>query len=337
MVVDRGLMDVYPDGSFRSEAPVSRFDYVLALVKLLDIPFPPEPAHSKDSRVAQWTTKYMAAALHAKLIPPTENNGLSGPVRVADLAQWVTLIPSIRDVYQGLANFGEDYDADGTLLKKSISQMIPVRLEVKPDVKVGSRAVGGVSPASMGPGRFSDMNGHWLENTVTRLATKGLLNGLVPASGQSDPDLFYPKSSISRGDFAKLVMGLYRLPTQSVAQLPSDLQETSPGFTAISTLLGAGIMLPDKVGRVHPDRSVTKIEALVMLIRLNGTVPTASDEIKLPFRDVNSRSWAAPYLALALDTKLISPSAYYFPQYSITRAELIALIAKTPSISAMMK
>ena len=46
--------------------------------------------------------------------------------------------------------------------------------------------------------RFSDMSGHWAENVVNEMATKGILNGFGDGT-------FKPNNSVTREQFAKIL------------------------------------------------------------------------------------------------------------------------------------
>ena len=352
-IVAYGLMDVYSDGQFRPMAPISRFDYVLGVVKALGLPLrsPPYNMPYKNIPSSYWPSKYIATAFHAQLIDPADRFDMGAPVAIEDLARWVANVKSISSIYQAASVGSRDYDADHRHFYRIVSAMLPpiadVTVSTQKPVSVAVAMVAQpfpskahvpvVSTSPVVEEVFTDLKGHWLEKTVRTLYSKGLLSELDSPSGRNDRTLFYPMASISRGEFARLMMSLYRIPTGNLLAVPTDLPTTNIAFHAVSAMVSANIFVPDKAGKVYPDRPLTKIEALVMIERVSGIELTTSTEINLPFKDVNSRSWAAPYLQAALDRKLISPSAFYLPLFPIRRAEVIALIAKTPQIAILMK
>ncbi len=352
-IVAYGLMDVYSDGQFRPMAPISRFDYVLGVVKALGLPLrsPPYNMPYKNIPSSYWPSKYIATAFHAQLIDPADRFDMGAPVTIEDLARWVANVKSIQSIYQAASVGSRDYDLDHRYFYRIVSAMFPpvadVSVSIDKPVSVAVAMVAQpfpskahvpvVSTSPVVEEVFTDLKGHWLEKTVRTLYSKGLLSELDSPSGRNDRTLFYPMASISRGEFARLMMSLYRIPTGNLLAVPTDLPTTNIAFHAVSAMVSANIFVPDKAGKVYPDRPLTKIEALVMIERVSGIELTTSTEINLPFKDVNSRSWAAPYLQAALDRKLISPSTFYLPLFPIRRAEVIALIAKTPQIAILMK
>ncbi len=354
-IVAYGLMDVYSDGQFRPMAPISQFDYVLGVVKALGLPLRATPYNMpyKNMPSSYWPSKYIATAFHAQLIDPSDRFDMGAPVTIGNLARWVSNIKSIQAVYQTESECTRDYDADRRFFYRVVSMIVPPAVEplvglpkqvpisgsiVPGPLRVGKGTLPLISTAPVVEEVYADLRGHWLEKTVRTLYSKGLLSALDSPSGRTDHTLFYPRASISRGEFARLILSLYRVPSGNlVAVVPTDLPPTHIAFHAVSAMVSANIFVPDKAGKVYPDRPLTKIESLVMIERASGIELTASGDISLPFRDVNSKSWAAPYLQTALDRKLISPSMFYLPLFPITRAEVLALIAKTPQIVLLMK
>jgi|GEM_PF-5921719 len=335
--VRNGLMDLYPDGQFRPMAPISRFDYVLGVVKALGLPLktPPYGMPYKNIPSGYWPAKYIATAYHAGLIEGGDRFEMGGAVTLGDLAQGVASIKSIQAIYQSASAARREGDVDHRHLNRVVTEMVnSLALPTAQTVVVPS-----VSPVSIAASQdlYIDLKGHWLEKTVKTMHDKGLLADLESPNGKSDRTLFFPRSSISRGDFARLLVSVYRVATGNAVIAPTDLPTTHGAYGAISVLMSAGIFVPDRSGQVYPDRLLTKIEALVMVERISGIEPTGSMDVHLPFRDVNSKAWVAPYVQAALDHKLISPAPFYLPLFPITRAEVIALIAKTPPIAEIMK
>ncbi len=315
-----GLFDLYADGSFRAEAPVSRLDYTVALVRRLGLPVD-EPDPPKDAR---WYAKFFRAAVRGGLITTAETTTTSVGITIDDLATWSARIPDIRRVYQDLGF--ADADPDDQLFRQAVNGMLGVKRErgLIPSVDIDSGYV--------------DMSGHWLSQTVLKLNNVGRFSTEMAGVTNNASPRFYPKATMSRLLLARWMVGVYQIPDGRPDGVVVDLPEDRAGGSQMATLVAAGILTPDKRGRVFPDRPVSRVELVTMLLRVNGLVPTVSvGHADSPYKDVPKTSWAVPYLNLAIQTGLLNAGGDFGPNRLVTRAEVMALMAKTPAIQSVLK
>lgn len=204
------------------------------------------------------------------------------------------------------------------------------------------------SPEMTGNIEFGDINGHWAEGDIIRLALK------ETAFGFSD-STFHPDSPITRLDAATMLVKLFEnadsssrkrlelavsLPFEDTASLPSEQQRF------ISEVLKIGLMKGDKGSSTfRPTNPIKRLEAAVIMVRalgLEGEIrrnETASEKdsavsagsIELPFSDTAEIPvWAVPYVEKAVELKLINGynDGTFKPMKSITRGEFAALVSR---------
>ncbi|NBV41316.1 S-layer homology domain-containing protein [bacterium] len=337
-VVNLGLMDVANGGQFRPEMPATRLEYVVGICRLLKLPIPlrVQGLPYRDVAITHWSAKFLSAALNAKLISPTENFGPKSPISVVELARLSVSVPSIHSVYRAAAKFDADFDPGNRLLNKTLTAILP---------SIPTPAITAKVDIPNDPSQnvhFSDLSGHWLSQTAEILYRKGIMKHFPPAHDVTENSrMFAPKLLISRIDFAGFIAGAFAgavtVSENRQAVMISDVPSQDAGYGSALALVQSGLMSVDKNNRFLPARPVTKLEATIVAVRLSGVLVPTQAVTDLPFRDPSIRPWMTPYLSQALSLHLISPSPYFFPSRPISRAELLALVAKVPTISALLK
>lgn len=98
----------------------------------------------------------------------------------------------------------------------------------------------------------------------------------------------------------------------------------------IIRLVTRGII--DNTAFFRPDAGLTRAEFLKIIINTTGwALPVHSGY--LPFRDVSSSSWYAPYVSLALSGGLIRSATDFNPNIPITRAEATKIFMKALGVT----
>ena len=181
---------------------------------------------------------------------------------------------------------------------------------------------------------FSDLQGHWSYQAVTRASTLDLISGYP--SGQFMPDRpvsllesivlllkacgFNPSSGQNNGKTASQVSGAPQVPW---------------GQPYVDTAFAKNIIPQDLLSTFNPDAPATRAEIAVMLGRLlqlpisetsapgSSTSGSFSDLSTAPAADI-------PYITAIHDAGLMQgySDGSFGPQKSITRAEMAALIAR---------
>lgn len=120
----------------------------------------------------------------------------------------------------------------------------------------------------------------------------------------------------------RLFLGLTLLILQSINVFAfySDVPEAHPYFESINTLYKLGRLPVEADNQFHPDEILTKAE-LYKLILTYG-MANLSEEINLPYSDVDKDSQYATYIQTALDTHILktpNETARFNPKQKITK------------------
>ncbi|RRJ64178.1 multifunctional 2',3'-cyclic-nucleotide 2'-phosphodiesterase/5'-nucleotidase/3'-nucleotidase [Paenibacillus oralis] len=108
--------------------------------------------------------------------------------------------------------------------------------------------------------RFADVNGHWAEQAVDKLASKLLVEGV----GETR---FEPGREMTRAEFtALLVRGLGLTPTQE-ANVFSDVEAGNSLAGEIAAAVEFGLVTPDATGAFKPNERITRAEMAVMVAK----------------------------------------------------------------------
>lgn len=176
---------------------------------------------------------------------------------------------------------------------------------------------------------FTDMKGHWATSSVIHLMEKGLVNGY--------PDkTFRPSNSITRSEFAKLIVQALDLPLDSEATLPFADHKKIPLWAQpfVTTAVTHGIIL----GKKNIDGSlvfdsqaeITRVEMAVMIERtLKNKQKTAP--ISLSFTDTNTiPSWGLKSVNITAGLNLIGgfEDGTFRAKEELTRAQASTILSR---------
>ncbi|NCB28018.1 MAG: S-layer homology domain-containing protein, partial [Bacteroidia bacterium] len=169
-----------------------------------------------------------------------------------------------------------------------------------------------LSPTASLP--YTDVAEHWAKEAILAGSVRGFVQGSY--------GVFRPDAAITRGEMSVIVdrmMG-YLVPSTSAF---FDLDEnfyTQPILRAHH----AGVLLGDQ-GLVRPLDPITREEAVVMLARALGIVPSTTPT---PYTDRDLiADWATPYVQALTEQGILSGREGQFdPQAPITRAEGLTIL-----------
>lgn len=179
---------------------------------------------------------------------------------------------------------------------------------------------------------YDDMEEHWLAPVSAKTKYLKLTE---------DTPSFNPKQHVTRAEFAhylKLFFDLKPLTGTTSAQVDPklfiDISETTPYFEDIKIVLSNQLLQGDQHGQFNPNKRITRLEALVATVRACNF--TVTEDIKLPYRNISKRHWGYPYLQKAYANHLIMKSRTFKSRTLITKAELIAMLSRTPLVLAKL-
>lgn len=148
---------------------------------------------------------------------------------------------------------------------------------------------------------------------IAFLRDRGVINGF--------PDGYYrPQNPVTRGEILKILMraaGHTNLPSVSSDPFP-DVSSSHVFASYIQTAVQLGIVRGYDDGLFRMDRTVSRIEALKMLLLANrinvSTLPGGAS-----YADIEIGAWYEPYAKYALDHGLVT----VFPGNTLRRDELL--------------
>lgn len=113
---------------------------------------------------------------------------------------------------------------------------------------------------------FPDIKGHWAEQTIIKLAEKGVIKGYPDGTAR-------PDATITRGEFIALLARNHKLDTAAAGREPPTFNDIAGHWSEknIEALVDRGILDPaDYDGGLKPDEPITRIEIIRMLARAIG-------------------------------------------------------------------
>jgi len=173
---------------------------------------------------------------------------------------------------------------------------------------------------------FSDIAGHWAEQTIIRLAGKGVIRGYPDGTVR-------PDETITRGEFTALLVRNLELDEKKVEKEPPTFDDISGHWSEknIEALVDSGILEPADYDRsLKPDEPITRIEIIRMLVRAIGKGYEAKQSAgNTTFTDDQAIDTADKgYVVIAKREALISgyPDGTIRPDGETTRGEAFTLI-----------
>lgn len=165
-----------------------------------------------------------------------------------------------------------------------------------------------------------DISDSYAEEQILSLVQAGVIVG--------DPDgYFHPHQPVKRAEFvAMLNRTLGIRPVSSQIQAYSDVPKYAWAYGDVQASAALGIVNGTSVTTFAPNRTLTRQEAAVIIMRALGTKPNGT--ASLPVADSSRISaWAKPYVSEALKTELLVGYAGYFrPTDPLSREETAVIL-----------
>ncbi len=176
---------------------------------------------------------------------------------------------------------------------------------------------------------FSDIDSHWGKDYIMMLAKSGVVNG-------KGNNRFKPNDSVTRAEFAKMLSIAFSVNTSTDLPLFEDVKNDSWYYNYVNSLYLSGIIKGTSNSKFSPDKTITREEAAVMMVRLYEKATKTSGpsiEYNIPDKE-NISSWAVSSVNKAVELKLVqgTSSGIFAPKRNLTRAEAAALIVRLAEI-----
>ncbi|MBO7748051.1 S-layer homology domain-containing protein [Paenibacillus sp. MWE-103] len=179
-----------------------------------------------------------------------------------------------------------------------------------------------MSPASAfaDQSSFKDVDGHWAQKQLEQWIASGNLKGF-------DDGTVRPNESVTRAQFAAMINRLFAFTEEASIDF-KDLNASSWAYGDIAKAVKAGYLIGSPDHTVHPNDTVTRQEAAVMIARVLKLSP-AQAEALASFKDKDdAAAWSKDSLASLVDRHILNglPGGLLAPKRAMTRAEAVVLI-----------
>ncbi len=170
---------------------------------------------------------------------------------------------------------------------------------------------------------FTDIKGHWAEDSIIRMAKAGIVKGYGT--------IFIPDGNITRAELVTMVVRVLNLDTTATDTGFEDVPADSWFAPYIKAALDKGIIAKDTVFR--PNDNITREEMSKILSLTNtlltDTEMTTPDDFTTDYIDENDISdWAKPYAAYASYSALMKgmDDGRFAPKETATRAQATTVL-----------
>lgn len=171
-------------------------------------------------------------------------------------------------------------------------------------------------------GEFTDLDGEWSEEYVCDLYERDVV------SGKSDR-YFYPNATATRAEFLKMVLLDAELDPYSVSSMHfSDVSSSSWYYSYVTYAAAMGYVDGYSDGTFKPNQTITRAEAVVILMHVADQHDYSFDEGDIDFWDVDVYDWFAYAVIIADRDNLVNgySNGSFGPNNSITRGEAAKIL-----------
>lgn len=136
---------------------------------------------------------------------------------------------------------------------------------------------------------------------------------------------FYPDQKVNRAEVA-VMLNHFVASSGNITTQMTDVKSGQWYSTAISNLVGNGIISGYPDGSYKPFHSLTRAELISLIVKLKGYQPTGTSEVV--FRDMNDAPWAKEVIAYAAKQGWMKgyEDGTVRPNQQVSRAEAVVMI-----------
>jgi len=351
-----GILTEYPDGKFHPNKTVKKLEYLIAIIRALQIKLsqPVNKLPFQDINDAYWTLRYIKTALDSQLIPAGK---VFYPEKDLTYSEFILLairIPQVKSELEKISALG-NIKCQSTDIVKINQQILPILNETK-KLLINQQGIELVTPANQTiiytpqlqiegkitpPGNFaingqsfqSEPDGHFNLTLEVQSQINTFTFSVLDTS--KTISVYYLNSyKDTKGHWLEPILAKAKY-LQFIENAPNFNPKHTPTKAEIAHYISTFLELPSAIQIENPDKVASKIEAITIIVKLSNlieTTPTTS--VKLAYRDLPSTHWGYPYAAAAYYQHLISDAKRFSPNKPITKAELIAILSKLPTVQA---
>ncbi|WP_020618418.1 S-layer homology domain-containing protein [Paenibacillus daejeonensis] len=180
---------------------------------------------------------------------------------------------------------------------------------------------------------FTDITGHWAEETIIKWSNMGLVNG-------QSADRFNPNASITRAELAALINKVADVSGEASISF-TDVASSKWYYIEVAKAVSAGYMQGYADGTFKPEAPITRQELAVLITRLLGITEQEPDAA---YTDVaNAPAWSKGAIGAMINSGIMSgkSAGQFSPLTSTTRAEAVVILDRiasrvvTPEVPAL--
>ncbi len=132
---------------------------------------------------------------------------------------------------------------------------------------------------------------------------------------------------------AGIVLGISLFINISSVSAFTDIAADDPNARIFQHLSDVGVMNRFEDGGFHPEKLVSRAEALVISLRAGGiSIPENFDPTSLPFSDINPNAWYAPAISRAITLELVGRADKFRPDQPVSKAEFLAFLFRATNV-----
>lgn len=183
-----------------------------------------------------------------------------------------------------------------------------------------------VSTTALAKG-FTDITEKTKNGTaILYLQEHGVINGY-------DDGTFRPTNNVNRAEFLKIIIEGSKIKLDVTEDVPfKDIQGSIWYTPYIKKAYAEGWINGYNDNTFKPDQTITKVEALKILGKARNWNLKKIDtgKLKSTYRDVETKAWYSPYLAYAINNKLLQEKGKIFsPTSATTRGNISEILYRT--------
>ncbi|WP_079909655.1 S-layer homology domain-containing protein [Paenibacillus sp. 32352] len=177
---------------------------------------------------------------------------------------------------------------------------------------------------------FADSKGHWAQSYIDLLANKLVIDGVTDTT-------FEPERSITRAEFAALVVRALGLDQNKGASSFKDVASTDWFSSVVATAVNAKIIDGYEDNTFRPNQPINREELAAMVVRAlayAGAKPDVSSDrqaqLLAKFSDSNQIVWAQQEMAEAIEAGIVDgmTDTTIAPTKQATRAQSAAMLKR---------
>lgn len=171
---------------------------------------------------------------------------------------------------------------------------------------------------------FSDISGHWAEQTIKDMHEKGYISGI-------SKNLFAPEENVTRAQFAKMTANIFEIEQTENKMIYNDVDEADWYYEAVLKMTSNGLMTGYN-GNFNPNDYITRQEIAVVIMNIAKHYEVfVKTEGSAEFTDyAEIADWAAEAVDYAAKEGIImgKNGNLFAPKDNATRAESITMIKR---------